>query len=166
MSEYNTDFPNKQQLPENNLIPGTSEYPYDPNKSDLMKSVHIYYLVDNQNEIIYVGQTRDIQSRIKAHSKDKKFEKVLYRTVYEEFADDEEFEAVMTYLPRLNKTIPNSRLWTSFQEICSIYPFVHNDKVTFLRKCRQMDIQSLNGYYLAPQYTRVIAEMKKEGRCE
>jgi dTDP-4-dehydrorhamnose reductase len=69
------------------------------------KSKFVYFLISN-NEIVYVGLSDVLQSRLHKHTKDKDFDKVAWIRVK---ADDQKYiEAfyISTLKPKYNKFIP------------------------------------------------------------
>lgn len=62
----------------------------------------VYFLL-YKSEIVYIGQTIDLQQRISTHLKEKKFDKVLYELVAYEKMLDRERELISHYKPILNE---------------------------------------------------------------
>jgi transposase len=71
----------------------------------LSESRYVYFLIDN-DEIVYVGMSDTVQSRLHAHTKDKKFTKVTWMKV--KAHDQKYIEAyyIMTLKPKYNKFLP------------------------------------------------------------
>ena len=157
MAKDTTPNSNYQPDTENSLIPGTKEF-------GIPQTVgYIYYLIDINDEVVYVGQTCDIKNRIASHTRDKKFKKVLYKEVDVDALADEEFKEILKYLPIYNKAIPIPIYWNTLQEIERAFPVVRDRKIEFLRRCRHQQVDILHGYYCAPHYMNIIEDMQQEG---
>lgn len=65
----------------------------------------IYFLLDENGEVVYVGQTTRGMSRIEAHYKDKQFEKIYIIPTDETDLDYAETVYILKYTPKYNKTI-------------------------------------------------------------
>ena len=89
------------------------EYP-EHNNGEALNKGYIYSLYNQNDEILYVGQTAQLDARIKAHYFDKP--DVLYAKYLEVHRDElNECEAmlILKYLPRYNRTLPkNNAYWT------------------------------------------------------
>lgn len=81
----------------------------EENYTDVTKipSVFIYFLLMD-DEVVYVGQTKNGTSRIQAHKYNKDFNKVYVIECCEEDLDYLENEFILKYDPKYNK-IPNTR---------------------------------------------------------
>lgn len=66
------------------------------------KIVGIYFLIDNE-EIVYVGQSKDIYSRINTHTKHKVFDRFTYIKCPEEMLDTIETRYIKRLEPKLNR---------------------------------------------------------------
>lgn len=63
----------------------------------------IYFLLDDENEVLYVGQTTQGMSRIYQH-KDKEFSKVYIILCEEEYLNEVELEYIEKYKPIYNSS--------------------------------------------------------------
>ena len=70
----------------------------------LLQGSYIYFLLDEQGGVIYVGQTICLYARIAQHwNEGKQFARVAYRAVPVERLDDEELRFSDKYNPPLNR---------------------------------------------------------------
>ena len=65
----------------------------------------VYFLADDEGNVVYIGKTSDLRNRLKEHRKEKSFTSIHYIS----FRQDEDMERVETGLirkcdPRLNRT--------------------------------------------------------------
>lgn len=65
----------------------------------------IYFLID-KNVIVYVGKTEKIHSRLKTHTKDKKFDRVVWIQVPKEKMNFIEMYYINLLKPKYNKAVP------------------------------------------------------------
>lgn len=160
MSEYTTDLDNLQQDTEILLNEGAKEFSI-PNG----EYGYIYYLIDEVNgidKIIYIGQTRDMYSRMNAHSKKKNFKKILYKEVPGNLLNEYEAYEILKYLPIENKTVPKNNHWYSLDEANSFHPFVYQKRVKFLNYIKTFGFSPLNGYYHIDWIEDIIKLMLQE----
>ena len=63
----------------------------------------LLYALYDMGEVVYIGQTIDIEQRLRVHRLNKRFDAVKSKafSVYE--IDDMEFEAIRRFKPRYNK---------------------------------------------------------------
>lgn len=67
----------------------------------------VYFLVE-AGEVVYVGQSRKLGSRIAAHSNEKSFDKVFYIPLPPEALNEVEAALIRTLRPKLNGTCQRS----------------------------------------------------------
>lgn len=71
----------------------------------------VYYLTDNNGEVLYVGKTTNIFSRIASHFYEKKFSRVFYQECKnEQEAEKLEVEEIIKYRPKYNAIIEKPHL--------------------------------------------------------
>jgi hypothetical protein len=66
---------------------------------------YVYFLL-NKNEIVYVGQTLNIEQRLRAHCRDKKFERVSYIKVLKRDLNYTEAYYIVKFRPPYNQIVP------------------------------------------------------------
>jgi hypothetical protein len=67
---------NRSKLPANFKIDGSFKVS-EPIPQSLTYCAFLYFLIDNE-EVVYIGSTSDLSTRIWSHKKDKKFNEVKY----------------------------------------------------------------------------------------
>lgn len=70
----------------------------------------IYFLLDIQSRVLYVGMTRNLMSRLASHARSKQFASVVYMTVPKDDAKAIEKQYIDKYKPPLNKEL-DEKLW-------------------------------------------------------
>lgn len=63
----------------------------------------VYFLMDQENNVVYVGQTREGLSRVYRHYEDKIFHKIFVIPCKEEELDKMESDFIVKYKPIYNK---------------------------------------------------------------
>jgi len=104
------------------------------------RSSYIYFLFDDEEgEIVYIGKTIDIFSRIGAHNTDKKkkFSSFVYYRCFSGDLDRVETFLIDWFRPKYNKQISFS--WYPL----GLYPFVDTPKF----RARNWEKDILRGYY-------------------
>lgn len=72
-----------------------------------MKKQGIYYLVDKNDDVVYIGQSVDIYTRINNHRNVKDFNSFRYIEVEDrEQLNCVELEEIIKHMPKLNKKLP------------------------------------------------------------
>jgi excinuclease UvrABC nuclease subunit len=89
----------------------------------------VYFLVQN-DEIVYVGQTLNINSRIEHHLEDKKFNRVFYLSMSKRGLDEAETVFIQALKPKYNRRIRDKPTW----------PFQVLDKYGAKHLVKQRDI--------------------------
>lgn len=79
------------------------------------KSV-IYFLIHKQ-EIVYIGQTRQLMQRLCAHYLDKTFDSYTYFNVDPDQANHVEAEMIIRFKPDLNRGLPPQDKYWSYDKI-------------------------------------------------
>lgn len=74
---------------------------------------YIYHLLNEKDEVIYVGQSTCCFIRARDHRKDKEFCKFRYIEVPFLFLDEMETEHIIFYQPPLNKSLPPNDSYNS-----------------------------------------------------
>ena len=81
-------------------------------KNKLLKSdnsinfIGVYFLIDEKNKIVYVGQTKAGMSRIISHKQDKTFQEYKYLPCEEKYLNIIEAFFIGKFKPKYNKRIP------------------------------------------------------------
>lgn len=70
--------------------------------------VFVYFLIDDNNEVVYIGQTTKGLARVESHYKDKTFSRVYAVVCDESKLDYIENTNILKYMPKYNK-IPNTK---------------------------------------------------------
>ena len=109
------------------------------NKYDIkLLPYYIYFLID-KNSIVYVGQSRNIHTRIKNHKKDKKFDSYFYVKSHDKSEIDKlEKYYINRFKPYYNDSLINSYINISNQKINQLF---QNGK-EFLIKNKKIEYKS------------------------
>lgn len=110
----------------------------------LSKIIGVYFLVEN-NEVVYVGQSTDIASRIRKHQSDKFFNKVFYIECRKERLNEIENYFIISFNPEYNRT---------HNAVIAINKFrLHNNNLTnFQKNCIEVDTAEKACTYLGIKY--------------
>lgn len=111
------------------------------------KQIGYIYALFNNNEIIYIGQTTNIENRIMAHKHLPNATHCKYIEVPREKMDAWEFKLVHQFLPRLNRSAPVNKEYVPLDEANKINPLAFSNRVGLLRKLREMKVESVDGYF-------------------
>ena len=85
---------------------------------DPMPGVYIYILVNKEEEIVYVGQTKDIYDRIYSHKKsNKNFEIAFCKSVSKDISNLSEAFLIYNCQPKYNKSIPTNLRYVNINRI-------------------------------------------------
>lgn len=75
---------------------------------------YIYFLISKEYEIVYIGSTCNIYTRLSSHlNSNKNFESIKFFQVPKEIASEIEADLIIKYDPKYNLCIPNNELWIS-----------------------------------------------------
>lgn len=80
---------------------------------------HIYFLINDCDEVVYVGQSVDVHSRVAAHRGSKAFEYYSYFKCEEEAANDLEDMYITLLDPVYNKKLNKYGMYYSLSAIAS-----------------------------------------------
>lgn len=81
--------------------------------------VFVYFLIDDNNEVVYVGQTKKGLARVETHYNDKVFNKVYAILCDEDNLDYIENVNILKYTPKYNK-VPNTKECISLGAVVKI----------------------------------------------
>ena len=106
----------------------------------------IYFLIDG-DDVVYVGKSIDLVSRILKHRSEnrKKFTRYAYIRCDEIDLVDMEAAYIAKFAPKYNKQLSKNSEVASMEHLKSLFG-CNAPKIK--RYIRAMDIQSVNGYYL------------------
>lgn len=93
------------------------------NNSEEYKDICGIYFLMKDDEIVYVGQSQSIYSRLYSHNKDinKKFDKYYYTEVSNNELDDKESEYIFKFNPIYNKILPEHPKFKTLNQIKSFF---------------------------------------------
>ena len=102
----------------------SADYVLANKKPALPKLIGIYFLI-NGDEIVYVGQSVDIYSRISQHSKDvlKTFDNFYILECPAEHLSILEAHFIFKFHPFLNSTFPTNHAYKSFNQLKKLLNF-------------------------------------------
>jgi hypothetical protein len=72
----------------------------------------VYFLLQGE-EVIYVGQSTDIPSRVLSHRRTKDFDRYATMPVPRDWLSEVEAEYILHYQPELNRSLPKNRWYQS-----------------------------------------------------
>ena len=106
----------------------------------------IYFLID-RGEIVYIGQSTDLQKRISHHvfSEKKRFSHYFTIPVPEEDLDRVEADYIWKFTPRYNKSIPTNSRYASIAVVMERFPNVTFQEISDL--CDAHNIESRKHWY-------------------
>lgn len=105
----------------------------------------IYFLFSADNEIVYVGQSKDILTRVEKHKQTKVFDRFAYVRCSPERLDILELAYILKFDPIYNVTIPNIDSWIGIKVA---QRRLKEEKETTLRKARLVinRVRQVRGY--------------------
>lgn len=118
---------------------------------------YIYHILNSYDEIIYIGQTRNIYSRIGSHSRTKdNIYKIRYWPCLFEELSNREADEIIKFDPILNSSLPTNDFWFSLESHKKIYPILKG-KTSRIRKILQKNnIRFFKGVYLHKDHIELI----------
>ena len=92
----------------------------------------VYFLISEKRRIIYIGQTRNLKSRMQGH-KDKEFHYLAYFKCDPSNIDEFEASNIIAHAPELNKSIPmcselstTNKLSADIERVIFNHPLMEN----------------------------------------
>jgi len=85
----------------------------------------IYFLYLN-NELVYIGKTNNVMSRVSQHKNDKKFNKIYFRSINHKF-NIHNLEECLIYLirPKYNRISPRLKSLNKYWTKIKMKQFIH-----------------------------------------
>jgi len=129
----------------------------------------VYLLLNNMN-IVYVGQTTDLRTRLKNHKKDKQFDYYYSRFVPQSIGANElEAELIVKYKPIYNKCLPPNERYASMNQIQDRLQISKDDIARIIKKYEVRpvfgnfyDSRLINSLFCTVEF----AEAEKQWRAE
>ena len=145
-----------KELPSNiKLFPET-------NSEEFRSRGYIYLLYDDTDEVVYVGQSKYLEGRIKAHYKDKP--DVRYAKYFEVPIDEMneiEAEYIIKYLPVYNHSLPKNTLFYSLDGYQKVDIRFYSRRVTVLRMIERCEYIEIKHYYHKSELERISGFLDK-----
>lgn len=122
-------------------------------KIKVIKYPCIYYLFKGE-EIVYVGSTANIYSRIAKHIKTKDFDSFTYRKVTNKDIFEVEAREIIKHQPKLNLTLPASIYWSQSKAksrgVCAVdYKYAWRDSTQLhFNGAAQIHVKYLSKYLI------------------
>ena len=109
---------------------------------------YIYYLLFHDNEVMYVGQSKNVFSRIGAHLSSGVIPFFMFRyfEVLPHEMNDIEAEEIIKYRPRYNNSIPSNNTFFNLEQMKSKYPIMRGRDIKIHRIIEDLEIKSTFGY--------------------
>jgi hypothetical protein len=125
----------------------------------------VYFLL-HDDEIVYVGQSTDVDSRIAQH---RKAESKLFNRVNTIQIDDPderiywEVEYIVKFGTRYNKDLPPNPKWTTINILAAHFRILGLGNLSGLKKyIKRNNIKDTNGYYLAADFAALLSSKESE----
>ena len=107
--------------------------------------VFVYFLVDDNNEVVYIGQTTKGLARVESHYKDKIFSRVYAIVCDEDKLDYIENTNILKYTPKYNK-IPNTNECISLSAIVKAVNKQFKSRVNKKRVLNMLEVSGATMY--------------------
>lgn len=121
----------------------------------------IYFLIDGE-EIVYVGQSLDIFTRIQIHkATGKVFDRYYYIECEESALNELEAEHIVKFAPKYNSKPPYNSSWRTLK---MLKRDLDADLNEIKRYIKQQKIVSTNGYYHIDQFADFIPFVCRSAR--
>jgi excinuclease UvrABC nuclease subunit len=118
----------------------------------------IYFLIAG-DEIVYVGQARNIFFRLAAHyNSDKVFQTFSYVECAPEELCELEAEYIVAFAPRYNITLPPNQTWTSMALLRRRATELGINFPKIKRYMSEHKIKDTNGYYLISDFRELLGD--------
>jgi len=131
------------------------------NDSETSSHGYIYALFDHHDNLLYVGQTTGLDSRIRAHYSDKpqvRYAKYIEIPLSE--LNDVEASLILRHLPPLNKTVPKNTAYYTLEGYQKVDQRFYSNRVAALRLARQFE--NICGYYHVSDLAEISEQMDEE----
>ncbi len=120
------------------------------------KRSFIYFLINEEDEIIYIGQTISLFARISSHLLSKKFVKVKYFCISSDISNEAEAEAIILHKPFLNYNIPPNKKYVYLEWFQRANPCLKGKMHKIKKAIRKLGIKDIDGYYLIEDLKKII----------
>lgn len=132
------------------ILKNSKAYKFDNN---------IIYFLMKENEIVYVGQSKNGMKRIHAHLYDVEFDSYHYINCTLDQLNDLEAHYIIKFNPLCNNSLPPNNMVKSLKQLKLIY----NIGTIFIKKlCKKYKIPSLynNDYYSIEVFEQALLKEK------
>lgn len=116
------------------------------------KIVGVYFLFD-KDQIVYIGQSVDILTRIGYHVKDKIFDSYCWVECKPEELDNLESDYIVKYAPKYNVGVSTCAKWVS---LYAIKKLTRADMRTIKKIIKANQMEAINGYYLRDRVLELV----------
>ena len=120
------------------------------------------YLLIYQTEIVYVGQSRDVYSRLPIHAMDKQFDRFTIIPCPLDLLNELEAEYIVKFAPRYNVMLPPNNTWATLnllRNICKRYGY---GAIRLRRYMIQHGITDTNGFYRVVDFAPIFEESEND----
>lgn len=120
----------------------------------------IYFIFNQNEEILYVGQSFKLYSRFASHLDTKKCRYTLrYFFVKLEVINEAEAECIIKYQPKKNAVIPSNTKWVSIPLLIKRFPVFKGKKRVINKYIRENSIKNINGYYCVKDFENLLIQL-------
>jgi hypothetical protein len=122
---------------------------------------HIYFLFDDDDKLLYIGQTIQMESRIITHLKNNviPFSKCKYILCKRNDMNELEFQFIVINSPPYNGPPPPSQIWISTDQVKRRFPNFKG-KICLLKKMIKLKkLESFHGYFRIKEISDINQEL-------
>lgn len=135
----------------------------EPTVYDGYEYGYIYWGLDENDEIIYIGKTGNFQSRLASHPwLDPEKHKIYYTKVPKEELSDIECDLILEFTPKFNGTLPKSDYFITLEQYQKEDIRFYHHKVKYLNIINKNNIKNRFGYFSRDDLDFASAELDEE----
>lgn len=126
---------------------------------------YIYFLYDGFDQVLYIGQTKNLYTRMGFHLDSKpNVKKIKYFMVSDEHSSEIEAELILRHSPIYNITIPTNNKYSSIERFQRKYICLKGKTNLIKKTLRQLNIKPLNGFYLIDDLLQMMDALDLGGK--
>lgn len=118
---------------------------------------YLYLLYDENDVLLYIGQTKNILARVGIHiSNYPQIKYARYCKVPGEQVNEIEAEFILFYWPPLNFTIPTNNKWICLERFQKIHLCLKGKTHKCRKAIKKLNLKDLRGYYLLEDLLKIL----------